>query len=342
MDPSGEPSSIRCVVSDPVPVHPPDVLRDLSLVRGPNGPRVEGLTADHSLYWSDSAGSGVSPDGVLVPPEGAVGARVLAWTRTNYLTVNPDGVQVRDGNFANPRSVRTGLPPGACVPSLMEMADRALLTWRRPTRRAICDPATGVPWLQVVNATGEPLGSPRALVTTERTPHIGALRARWDYGRVVIEARDLDVGALRYWVLDPWGAELARGTAGHVACPRSGCFRVRAVDDSAGANRDTAVLRLDPLDGSPGFSTTTPAASVSSVVVSGDLVLVLYPAAGEATGCSASVIHAARHAALVTVTDDIACDPARVIPTSSGFELVLEDSGRDTPSLTTRAIACTD
>ncbi len=335
----------RCEVGEPVLVNPPDVLDDPWLVRGPDGPRVLGFTRDQSLWWSDRAHTGLSTGETPPRVERVVEAnRGVAWTGRRYLATDGDAVTARDNVFGSAVPVRTGLPVGMCDPSLVELSGRALLTWRRPPRGGTCETGA-VAWVQVLGPTGEPLGAPRLLSPGERDFQVGPVRGRWDFGRAVIEARDMAMGQSRYWVLDPWGAELTRGASGRVACPRSGCVRVRAVSEAAGSGVDGAaqVLRLDPLDGAPGFSTSAVAAGVSALAVSGDRLLVLHPDGSDGSGCRATVIDVARHAVLAEFGDEsLACDDARVRPTATGFLVLLHDTNRDLPRVATRTITCAD
>jgi hypothetical protein len=308
------PTGYQCAVSARVAVAPRYSNATLSeaspwFVGGPSGVRAYAwLNSGAELRWNDGRRS-LSANAPIALREGRfawTGERYLAVTSERFdeaapfadpleLSATPDWrnhrVYTTDGAHGDLRPVRAGLPSNACDVRVTETSGGALVTW---FRRGPGGCEEGEPWALAFDGHGDPIGPPRALGVAGGVVRVQSLAARWDFGRAVVTGRG---DRTHTWVLDAAGATVATESTGDIACPRTGCARVRVeaevsttnVDDEGGAS----ALRFDPLGvdrfgAHRGFTVRLQRATVRGFAVSGDLLLVLHSPQGG--GCDLSIL----------------------------------------------------
>jgi hypothetical protein len=308
------PTGYQCVVSARAAVAPRYTGATLTeasgwFVGGPSGVRAYAwLGSGAELRWNDGRRS--------LPANAAISLREgrFAWTGERYLVVTserfdeaapfadplelsatPDWrnhrVYTTDAMHGDLRPVRSSVPANACDVRVTETVSGALVTW---FRRGPSGCEEGEPWVLAFDARGDVIGSPHSLSVAGGGVRVQSLAARWDFGRAVVTGRG---DRTHTWVLDANGAMIAAEATGDIACPRSGCARVRVEAEVSTTNTDdeggATALRFDPLGvdrfgAHRGFTVRLRRATVRGFAVSGDLVLVLHSPQGG--GCDLSIL----------------------------------------------------
>jgi hypothetical protein len=351
----------RCALRDPVSANAREMLSAPWVERGASGPRLFAHVQDQDLLWAQASEGGETLPTSIGREPGA-----FAWTGSRYVTLSwreptrdyvdsvaaprvDHRVEVRDGQFQNPRAARVRLPGSTCSARLTAMAQRVLLTWRQRHGRT-CEDGGGSGWYQVLDANGDPLTTARPLTVghdkDESHPPLESLSARWDFGRAVVTAQRSGLESPFAWVLAPDGevlwsgpAEHASGASEHVVCPRAGCFRVRDNRENSTDEQDSTAttLQFDRIGGS-GFRVSAVMRGVRAAVVSGDRVLLLHVPPQNVTGCGLSVIDAGRRAVVLDEHDgNMTCEESSAVATPRGFQIAALEPSR---GAFTRAIDC--
>ncbi len=300
--------------------------------RGPDGVRVfVHVGSGSELHWRGPRGDGDVPASLAL----ALGGPTLAWSGGAYLAVqsarlddngDPRGMRLLalDDRLTNPQPLRSPLPESACMPSITAMAGRVALAWHRRTREGC---GHGEPQLQVLDATGSPLGPVRTLRTGDTDVSVRDLRVRWDAGHIVVSGSDATGGLDPTWVLSPDGETLWSGVSGGVegvvACPRSGCRRVRISHDGNAGDTGASSLRIEHLTTGAHYLLPTTVGDVVGASVSGDRVLTLHSTQEAGAACLLTVLDVGLRATVAQHRlEGSVCDVNAVQPTPRGFVVV--------------------
>ncbi len=337
-------ATYRCLVRDPSTVLPATSAALVGIpwaTRGPEGVRVYARVGSGSeLHWKSARGEGDVPaqKGLREGAFGWTGERFVAILSERTLPYEDDlafndwrhhRVVTLDADHGDQSVTRTALPENACAPAVTEMAGRVMLTWFRRGREG-CN--GGVGGYQLLGRRGEALGPARALSEGGGDVAVRSLRARWDFGRAVVVAQRSDAPLDTAWVLDASGEALWSGSYGGldgvVACPASGCVRVKVGrEGSAGDGLGGTSLHFDRLVGAGGFSVTSPVNDVVGAVVSGDRVLTLHTAASSTGGCDITVVDLSARAIVAQHhAESLSCDERHVRATPRGFVITSAES----------------
>ncbi len=337
-------AAYRCIVRDPSTVLPSSSAALVGVpwaTRGPEGVRIYARVGSGAeLHWKSARGEGDVPAqrGLREGAFGWTGERFVAIMSERTLPYEDDlafndwrhhRVVALDAEHGDLQTTRTALPESACAPTVTEMAGRVMLTWFRRNRDG-CNGGVGA--YQLLGRRGEPIGAPRALSEGGGDVAVRSLRARWDFGRAVLVAQRSDAPLDTAWVLDASGEALWSGSYGGVdgvvACPASGCVRVKVGrEGSAGDALGGTSLRFDRLVGAGGFSVTSSVNDVVGAVVSGDRVLTLHTAASSNGGCDITVVDLSARAIVAQHhAESLSCDERHVHATPRGFVITSAES----------------
>lgn len=332
---NGELEQYRCRISNTAWSSAEDTPTSPWLTRGASGPMLYGRrTINRTLAWSDGRRVGSVDDAERLRPD------LMAWTGHRLLALSADRLESYNDAVEDRRPLRAALPYGATDASLVELPGRAAVVGTRVARGQ----SAGSAFVQFLGADGEPTGALHTL-SSETGAVVSAVRARWDFGRLVVTATVPDLSYV-YWVLDADGAVLNSGTNGAtVACPRGGCLRVFDAQQGTTDNEihveNTGFLRVESLDGNTRYDTNAEATSLRAVAVSGDRVMVMMTPANEALGCTVRVIDVSRRQVVADGPDfhddGLTCELSRVRPIAKGFAIAVSDA---THGVGVRTIEC--
>lgn len=341
-------AAYRCIVRDPVPVIPSTSAALVGVpwaTRGPDGPRVYARVGSGAeLRWK-----GAHDEGDVVAQR-ALREGAFGWSGERFIAIASERatpyeddlafndwrhhrVLSLDANHGDAQSLRTALPENACAPTVTEMAGRVMLLWYRRGREG-CN--GGPASYQLLGRRGEALGGAHPLSEGGVDVSVRTLRARWDFGRLVVSAQRTDPPLDTAWILDASGDVLwtgpTDGIEGVVACPTSGCVRIKVGrEGSTGDGVGGTSLRFERLVGVGGFSVSTPVNDVVGAVVSGDRVLTLHTATTSSGGCDLTVVDLSARAIVAQHhAESFLCDERHVKATPRGFVITSAESATGT------------
>ena len=344
----------RCIVRDPVAVLPSTSAAMVGVpwtTRGPDGPRVYARVGSGSeLHWKGSRDEGDVPAGRSLR-EGAFG-----WTGERFVAIVSERANAYeddlgyndwrhhrvlslDGAHGDAQTLRTALPENACAPSVTELGGRVLLMWYRRGRDN-CE--SGEAMYQLLGRRGEALSNARSLGEGDSTAVVRSLRARWDFGRAVVVAQRRDAPLDAAWVIDASGESLWTGPTGGlegvVACPASGCVRVRVGrEGSTGEVLGATTLRFERLVGAGSITVPATVNDVVGAVVSGNRVLTLHTPSASTGGCDINVVDLTARAVVAQHhADSMTCDERYVRAMPRGFVI----TSAENPTGVSRVLDC--
>jgi hypothetical protein len=318
--------SLRCRLSDARAERPGLGLREAPIA-------VAGLDAPvwFTNAWAIQADRRFASPFTQAEAIGALGA-------ARWLTFARGALSVHDGLRSAGRPARA--LPSACDVNILGYRGGAWVIYRRSPQGCVGGAAVGPVVALRVSEGGQEFSTHAPLGDGE----FGAVRARIDAGRVVIEARPTAASAsVRSAVMDLDGAVLAQSANDALVCPLAGCLALTG---------DRDAVRFAPLGVGATWRLVTALGTVRALAVFGDRVLVV-----QRDGASARhtmvVVDAARRRVETLFdarartgvdlwSENLAIDSLRVSATDRGFAYMGVEAGAGGPSsgLIAREIDC--
>ncbi len=312
---------LRCRLRDALPERATLAVREVAVAAGGlNGP-----------FWLTNAW-GITVDGRAPNGLGAVDA-VSTLGASRWLSFARGSLQVHERLSDAGRAVRA--LPNACDVQLLGGVGGSWAVWRRAPQGCVGGASSGPVSVLRISESGQEF-SPFSPLGEES---FGAVRARMDAGRLVIEARTSAASeSFRSTVLDLDGAVLAQSAGEPALCPLSGCVTVAV-------NRDA--LRFTPLGGGASWQMLASMGAVRAIAVRGDRALIVQREASNSRHSFAivdftrrrfeTIYDGAARSAVDVWRELLSVDSLRVGATDRGFAYVGSGSSGE---LVAREVDC--